>query len=407
MPTQAHVVIVGGGIAGASIAYHLAKFGQRDVVVLEQSELVSGTTSHAPGLVGQLRSDPSLTKMLMYSVSLYRTLRWNRQPGYFETGALRLASSKARFKEIQQQATFAKQMGLEAHLISAQEAKRLFPLLNSEGIEGALWVPHDGSATPTVLARAMIEAAAAEGVTFQPHVRVHAIDVAGGQVRAVETAQGRIETETLVIACGIWSPLVARLAGISVALVPTQHQYAQTRAIAELAGQTLPNLRDPDKLVYMRQTDDTLVLGGYERNPRSFQAEIPQRQNSTVHAFDADHFEQLWTAAAQRVPAIESAGLAHGTNGIESFTPDGEFLLGPSKFVRGLWIACGFCAHGISGAGGVGKVLAEWIVDGEPGLNVSHMHPDRFGPRANDLRFVERGALDVYRTYYDLREPKH
>jgi 4-methylaminobutanoate oxidase (formaldehyde-forming) len=163
-------------------------------------------------------------------------------------------------------------------------------------------------------------------------------------------------------------------------------------------------LRDPDKLVYLRQQDEGLVVGGYERSPRPFREVIPQRSNPTVQPFDAAHFEPLWRAAAVRVPSIESAGVSRGTNGIESFTPDGEFLLGPSPELSGFWAACGFCAHGVSGAGGVGKIMAEWIVEGKPSLDVSHMRLDRFGARANDPQFVERGAINVYRTYYDLRE---
>src|SRR5213594_3002474 len=169
MQASARAVIVGGGIAGASIAYHVAKLGWREVLVLEQGELVSGTTSHAPGLVGQLRSDVSLTKMLMYSVSLYRTLQVNGDAGYCGVGGLRLASSKARFEEIKRQAAFAKQVGLEAHLISPREAKEMFPLLSLDGVEGALWVPHDGSATAPILARALINDAMALGATFHPH----------------------------------------------------------------------------------------------------------------------------------------------------------------------------------------------------------------------------------------------
>jgi 4-methylaminobutanoate oxidase (formaldehyde-forming) len=251
----------------------------------------------------------------------------------------------------------------------------------------------------------LIQAAEEQGVSFHSQTRVQGIETSAGQVRAVETTSGRLETETVVVACGIWSPLVSSLAGIALPLVPIQHQYAQTHPIPELDGRTLPNLRDPDKLVYLRERDGGLVVGGYERNPQRFRADIPQRSDPTVQSFEGAQFEPLWRAAVERVPIIESAGMARGTNGLESFTPDGEFLLGPASEVRGFWAACGFCAHGVSGAGGVGRVMAEWIMHGKPSLDVSHMRLDRFGPNATDPRFVERGAVNVYSTYYDLREP--
>ena len=395
---------MGGGISGASIAYHLAQLGGRDVAVLEQGEPVSGTTSHAPGLVGQLRSEVSLTKMLMYSVSLYRTLRVDGLPGYFKVGSLRVASSSGRLEEIKRQAAFATSVGLEAHLLSPCETSDLFPLMSLDGVEGALYLPSDGSATAPILAQAMLDAARAGGVAFYPHTRVQAIEKgSGGRVQAVVTANGRIETETLVVACGIWSPVVARMAGIALPLVPMQHQYAVTAALPELTGRTMPNLRDPDKLVYLRQRDAGLVIGGYERDPRPFTAAIPDRPDPTVQPFDAAHFEPLRSAAAERVPCIGGAELTQQVNGLESFTPDGEFLLGPSTQVHGLWFACGFCAHGVSSAGGVGRVLAEWIVAGQPNIDFTHMAPDRFGSQAADSGYVEQAARRVYSTYYDLR----
>lgn len=401
---RARVVIVGGGIAGASIAYHLAQLGWRDVAVLEQGELVSGTTSHAPGLVGQLRSTVGLTKMLMYSVSLYRLLRVDGLPGFFEVGSLRVASSSGRLDEIKRQSAFATSVGLDAHLLTPRETADLFPLMSLDGVEGALYLPSDGSATAPILAQAMLDAARAGGVAVYPHTPVQAIEKGDrGRVQAVITANGRIKTETLVVACGIWSPVVARMAGIALPLVPMQHQYAATAALPELVGRTVPNLRDPDKLVYLRQHDAGLVIGGYERDPRPFTAAIPDRPDPTVQQFDAAHFEALRTAAAERVPCIRDVELVRQVNGLESFTPDGEFLLGPSTQVPGLWFACGFCAHGVSGAGGVGKVLAEWIIAGQPCIDLTHLSPDRFGPQAADSGYVEQAARRVYGTYYDLR----
>ena len=403
MPANARAVIVGAGIAGASIAYHLAKLGWRELLVLEQGELVSGTTSHAPGLVGQLRSDLSLAKMLMDSVSLYRQLRVDGTPGFLGEGSLRVASSRERFEEIQQQAALAQTIGLEAHLLSPRDAGQLFPLMDMEGVEGALYLPSDGSAVATVLAQALIRESQAQGVVFSSHKRVCDIEVVNGRVCAVETTAGRVETETLVVATGIWSPLVGRMAGVALPLIPMQHQYVITDPLPELDGKTVPNLRDPDKLFYMRQREQSLVIGGYERNPRSFDVEaIPERPDPTVQAFDAAQFEPLRRAAAERVPVAASAGFVRQVNGLEAFTPDGLFLLGPAPGVQGFWTACGFCAHDVSGAGGVGKVMAEWIVTGDPGLDVSHMALARFGAQPPDTQFIKQAASKVYRTYYDM-----
>jgi 4-methylaminobutanoate oxidase (formaldehyde-forming) len=403
MRDRARVVIVGAGIAGASTAYHLAQLGWRDVVVVEQGALVSGTTSHAPGLVGQLRTSPALMKMLLYSVSLYRGLSLDGVAGFQGEGSLRVASSKVRFAQFRRLHALAGSVGLEAHLLDAAEAVRLFPLMSPAGVEGGLYLPGDGSASAPVLAGALINEAQARGVEFRPNTRVRGFDLAGGRVRGLETSAGRVATETVVVCAGIWSPRLGGLAGVALPLTPMQHQYAETEPLPELAGKTVPNLRDPDNLVYLRQKGRSLVFGGYERDPRPLAVEeIPQRPDPTVLAFDAAHFEPLRRGAAARVPAVGTAGLARAVNGLESFTIDGEFLLGPSPAVGGFWAACGFCAHGVSGGGGVGKVVAEWIVNGDPGLDVAHMALGRFGGQAPDAEAVRRGACAVYSTYYDL-----
>jgi 4-methylaminobutanoate oxidase (formaldehyde-forming) len=406
MPTQARAVIVGAGIVGASIAYHLARLGWRDVVVLEQGDLVGGTTSHAPGLVGQLRSSPTLTRMLMDSVALYRTLSVDGVPGFLGEGSLRLASSPERWAQVRQQAEFARGVGLEAHLFTPDEAGRLCPLLSPAGVEGALYLPGDGSAVAPVLARALIHEARTLGVTFSTRTRVEDIEVAGGRVRAVRTGADRIETDILVVAAGIWSPLVGRLAGVALPLIPMHHQYVVTAPLPELAGGVVPNVRDPDRLIYLRQREQGLILGGYERDPRPFDGEvIPDRPDPTVGTFDPGRFEPLRRAAVERLPALAGAQEVRQVNGLEAFTPDGEFLLGPAPEVGGFWSACGFCAHGVASAGGVGKVMAEWIAHGDPGVDLSEMALARFAGRVPDRQAVRAGACKVYSSYYDL--PPH
>ncbi|HEY4313557.1 MAG TPA: FAD-binding oxidoreductase [Pirellulales bacterium] len=402
MKTRASVVIIGGGIAGASIALHLARLGRTDVLVLEQGELISGTTSHAPGLIGQLRSSVSLTRLLVDSVALYRTLELDGAPGFLEVGSLRLASSRERLIELRQQKAFADRCGLDTHLLSPAETLALFPLMDKSGVEGAIYMPTDGSAAAPVLAGAMIRDARALGVEFESRTRVTSIEVASGAVRGVTTESGRCETETLVIAAGIWSPLIGRMAGVSIPLTPMEHQYVETESIPTLGQGMLPNLRDPDNLVYLRQKGDSLIAGGYERNPRAFTATIPRNENPTVQQFDSQQFAGLLAAAGRRVPEFARHALAHQICGLESFTPDGAFLLGPTPEVRGVWTACGFCAHGVSGGGGVGKLLAEWIVSGTTSIDPSGMAIARFAGQNLDESEVRRRACETYATYYDM-----
>jgi 4-methylaminobutanoate oxidase (formaldehyde-forming) len=406
MHDQARAVIIGSGIAGSSIAFHLTERGWGDIVVLEQGSLIGGTTSHAPGLVGQLRSSVSLTKMLVYSVALYKQLVVDGNPGYLQVGSLRLASSKERMQELRRQVGFAKSVGLEAELISASEARRMFPMMSLEGVEGALYLPTDGSAKAPVLAQAMANSAQMRGATFYPDTSVTGIEVVNGRVQAVQTSRGRIRTGIVVVAAGIWSPRIGRMVGISIPLVPMQHQYVMTGPLPELAGGgAIPNLRDPDKLVYFRQDGQCMVLGGYERNPAAFNVDaIPGGPNPTVLSFDPPRFASLMEGCIERMPSLRNVELVRQVNGLESFTPDGEFILGESE-VRGFWAACGFCAHGVSGAGGVGKMIAEWIVDGEPGLDLWHMDLRRFGAYTASRRYIATRVNEVYSTYYDISYP--
>jgi 4-methylaminobutanoate oxidase (formaldehyde-forming) len=407
MHTSARVVVIGSGIAGASIAYHLTGLGWRDVVVLEQGALSSGTTSHAPGLVGQLRSSISLTRMLMDSVALYQGLQVDGQPGYFTVGSLRLASSPARMEELRRQTGYARSVGLDAQLLTPHEAQALFPLMSLTGVEGALYLPGDGTARAPILAEALIEKARLGGATFYAYTRVSGIEVQNGRVQAVQTAHGRLACEHVVVAAGIWSPRSGRMAGVNIPLLPMQHQYVLTAPLPELsATQSIPNLRDPDKLVYYRQEGAGLILGGYERNPLACEHDaLPEGEHPTIWPYDEARFSSLLASSCERVPALAQTALVRQVNGLEAFTPDGEFILGEAPEVRGYWVACGFCAHGVSGAGGVGKLLAEWIVEGEPGLDVWHMDIRRFGAHTGSRSYLSTRVQEIYSTYYDINYP--
>jgi glycine cleavage system aminomethyltransferase T/glycine/D-amino acid oxidase-like deaminating enzyme len=345
--------------------------------------------------------------MLVYSVALYKQLSVDGNPGYFEAGSLRLASSKERMEELKRQVGFARGVGLEAELLSASEAQRLFPMMSLDGVEGALYLPTDGSARAPILAEAMANAAQQRGASFYPYTRVTGIELKNGHVQAVQTSRGRVATEVVVVAAGIWSPRIGRMVGISIPLIPMQHQYAMTAPLPELAGNaSVPNLRDPDKLVYFRQDGQCLVLGGYERDPAAFDVDaIPDSSNPTLRDFDAPRFASLLQGCVGRVPSLCDTEVVKRVNGLESFTPDGEFILGESPEVGGFWVASGFCAHGVSGAGGVGKMIAEWIVDGEPSLDLWHMDIRRFGAYAASRRYIATRVNEVYSTYYDISYP--
>ncbi|MEP6625288.1 MAG: FAD-dependent oxidoreductase, partial [Acidimicrobiia bacterium] len=409
MRDRARVVVVGAGIGGASIAWHLAQAGCTDVLVLERAEITSGSTFHSAGLVGQLRSSLPLTRMMMHSVDVYRRLQaegeqTGRAPGWREVGSLRIASTPARMEELTRQHGWAKTFGLPMETVSASEAAALFPLMDPTGVLGGIWLPTDGYLDPSGVTYAFIGGAKDLGVEVATGVRVTGFEIHAGRVRAVQTDHGRVETETVVLACGMYTPDVAALAGVTVPIVPMAHQYVVTAPIDGVTD-SLPQLRDPDNLVYFRRESGGLVLGGYERDPAPWSVHgVPADFNNKLLAEDWDRFAPIMTNAINRVPAAESAEIVSLVNGPEGFTPDNEFVLGESA-VHGLFVAAGFCAHGIAGAGGVGRVMSEWILDGEPGFDTWKMDIRRFGPQYASRDLAVARAVEVYSTYYDIHYP--
>ncbi|OZM78658.1 hypothetical protein CFP66_30385 [Pseudonocardia sp. MH-G8] len=415
MPSRARIVIVGGGVGGASVAYHLAERGERDVLLLERSELTSGSTFHSAGLVGQLRSDPALTRMNVYSADLYRKLEadTDQAPGWVESGSLRLASSPERLEEIRRQAGWAARSGLPLELISAGEAKALFPLMNTDGVLGAAYTPTDGHVDPSRLCYALAAGARAQGVTIAQRTRVIAINTANGQVNGVRTDRGDVECEIVVDCGGMFAAEIARLAGVRIPVVPMSHQYVVTQPLPAGSlpqGRPLPSLRDPDLLVYYRQEVDGLVMGGYERDslpwtatPRSYDA-VPADFNGKLLPPDWDRFTEIVENSQVRVPLLADTGVTSMINGPEAFTPDNEFCLGETE-VAGFFVAAGFCAHGIAGAGGIGRVMADWILDGDPGMDLWHMDVRRFGRHYRSPGYTLARTVENYESYYDIRYP--
>jgi glycine cleavage system aminomethyltransferase T/glycine/D-amino acid oxidase-like deaminating enzyme len=403
--TSARAVVIGGGVGGASILYWLTRLGWDDVVLCERADLTSGSTFHSAGLVGQLRGSLSLTRMMMNSVDLYRTLdeEVGLETGWHEVGSLRLASSEERMQELRRQAGWAKTFGLPLELVSAEEAARLFPPMSADGVLGAAYLPSDGYIDPSQLTLALAEGARRRGAEIHTNTRITGVLVDRGRVNGVQTDKGAIDSDVVVNAGGMFAGEIGRLAGVTVPIVPMAHEYLITRPSG--IAPDVPTMRDPSLLVYFRGESGGLVMGGYERNPAPWGLDgIPADFNGKLLPEDWERFEELLTNAVQRVPLLEDAEVVKLINGPEAFTPDGEFILGESD-VRGFWVAAGFCAHGLAGAGGMGQLVAEWIVEGVPSLDVWHMDSRRFGRHYASREYTLARTVEVYSTYYDIKYP--
>jgi len=404
---RARAVVIGGGVGGCAILYWLARLGWSDVVLVERADLTSGSTFHSAGLVGQLRSSLSLTKMMMESVELYRTLgtEVELETGWREVGSLRLASSEERMEEIARQAGWAKTFGLPLELVSAEEARELFPPMSIDGVLGAAYLPTDGYIDPSQLTFALAEGARRRGAEIETQTRVTGIATSRGRVTAVETDKGTIETEVAVNAGGMFAGELGALAGVTVPVVPMAHEYLVLRPSG--LPFDMPTTRDPSLLVYFRPESGGLIMGGYERHCAPWSLDgIPADFNGKLLEEDWPRFEDLMENAVVRVPSLAEMGVVRLVNGPEAFTPDGEFVLGPTD-VRGFWVAAGFCAHGLAGAGGMGKLVAEWIVEGSPSLDVWHMDSRRFGAAYRSQAYTLARTKEVYETYYDVKYPGH
>ena len=410
-PDRAKIVVIGGGVGGTSVAYHLAELGERDVILLDRSDLTSGSTFHSAGLVGQLRADPTLTKMNMHSVDLYRKLEvTDTPPSWKECGSIKLASTPERMEEIRRQIGWAKTFGLDLQEISPQQAQELFPLMDLDGVIGACYMASDGQVDPSQLAQALAAGARRGGVKIFTHTRVLGITTADGRVTHVQTDKGTIECEVVINCGGMFAPEIGRLVDVRIPIVPMSHQYLITENFLPIGEKLLPSLRDPDLLIYFRQEVGGLLMGGYERQSRAWTADydhvdsIPSDFNGKLLPEEWDRFEEIAVNSQKRVPKMGEVGIKNFINGPEGFTPDNEFCLGETS-VGGFYVAAGFCAHGIAGAGGIGKVVAEWVVAGEPTMDLWHMDIRRFGNSYESPRFTLERVTENYEAYYDIHYP--
>ncbi|WFR94410.1 GcvT family protein [Rhizobium tumorigenes] len=406
LPRTAKAVVIGGGIIGCSTAYHLAKLGWTDTVLLERRKLTSGTTFHAAGLVGQLRSSANITQLLGYSVDLYKRLESETglATGWKMNGGLRLACNEERWIEVKRQATTAQSFGLDMQLLTPSEALSLWPLMQVDDLIGAAYLPTDGQANPSDITQALARGARMAGAAIFEDTEVLDIEIDKGRIRAVLTDRGRIECERVVVCAGQWTRDFAARFGVNVPLVSVEHQYVITESFG--VPSNLPTLRDPDRLTYYKEEVGGLVMGGYEPNPIAWAVDgIPKDFHFSLLDSNFDHFGPIMEQALARVPALETAGIKQLLNGPESFTPDGNFILGEAPELRNFFVGAGFNAFGIASAGGAGMALAEWVSKGQPPYDLWPVDIRRFGRPHFDTDWVRSRTLEAYGKHYTMAWP--
>ena len=382
LPSHAEIVIVGGGVVGASIAYHLTKLGKRDVVLLERKRLTCGTTWHAAGLVGQLRATANLTKLAQYTTGLYAGLEaeTGQATGFLQRGSISIATNSERLEELKRGASMAKTFGLEVHEVGPSEIKAKWPLLNVDDVAGGVFLPNDGQTNPIDTTMALIKGATARGARVFENVKVTSIKSDGKRVRGVVTDEGEIAADAVVLATGLWTRALAKSCGVSAPLQACEHFYIVTEPFPGLAPD-LPVLRDPDHCAYYKEDAGKLLLGAFEPDAKPWALDgIPEDFEFAELPEDFEHFTPILEAAMRRLPALAKVGIRKFFNGPESFTPDVRYMLGEAPELERLYVAAGFNSIGIQSAGGAGKALAEWIIDGHPPMDLSDIDIRRLQP---------------------------
>jgi 4-methylaminobutanoate oxidase (formaldehyde-forming) len=412
VPTQARAVIVGGGIVGCSVAYHLTKLGWHDVVLLERRELACGTTWHAAGLVGQLRSSHNLTRLASYGAVLYERLEaeTGQATGFRRCGSISVARTGERLIELKRGASMARCFGVDVHVISPDEAGRLWPLMRTDDLAGAVWIPGDGRTNPIDTTLALARGARHGGATLLENVTVTGIRGERGTVAGVQTDHGPITCEVVVNCAGMWGREVGRMAGVNVPLHAAEHFYIVTEPMADVTRQ-LPVLRDTDGHVYVREEVGGLLMGGFEPAAKPWGMDgIPADFAFSLLPEDWEHFRVLMEQACVRIPSLETAPVRRHVNGPESFTPDNRYMLGEAPELRSFFVAAGFNSIGIASAAGAGKALAEWIVAGEPTMDLWDVDIRRFMPFQGNALYLRERTREVvgllYAMHWPFRQPE-
>ena len=407
LPTHARVVIVGGGIVGASIAYHLAKLGWSDLVLLERKRLTSGTTWHAAGLVGQLRATANLTKLAQYTTELYASLEaeTGQATGFMQRGSLSIATNPERLEELMRGASMARTFGLEVNAVSPTEIKRHWPLLHVGDVVGGVHLPRDGQTNPIDTTMALIKGATMRGVKVVENVAVDSIITKNGRAIGVSTRSGELFAENVVIAAGMWSRALGLAASVDIPLQACEHFYIVTEPFPGLTPD-LPVLRDPDNCAYFKEDAGKLLLGAFEPNAKPWALDgIPEEFEFGELPDDFAHFEPILEAAVRRLPALGNIGIRKFFNGPESFTPDVRYLLGETADIQKLYVAAGFNSIGIQSAGGAGKALAEWIVAGHAPMDLADVDIRRLEKFQVNKKYLKERVSESLGLLYAMHWP--
>ena len=408
LPSHARIVIVGGGIAGCSTAYHLASLGCTDVLLLEQGRLTSGTTWHAAGLVGQMRPNRSMTQMSRYGIGLYAALEAETglATGWRQCGSVNVARTAERWQMLKKQRALAEGFGVECHEITPAEAGARWPLMRTDDLQGALWLPGDGKANPADLCISLAKGARNRGVRIAEGVRVTGVRTEGGRTAGVQTTEGEVRCEIVVNCAGQWARQFGRLAGVNVPLYSAEHFYIVTGRI-DGVHPMLPVMRDPDGFIYYKEEVGGLVMGGFEPQAKPWKRDpIPDDFQFQLLDEDWDQFEVLMTNALHRTPYLQTAEVKMLLNGPESFTPDGNFILGEAPELRNYFVCAGFNSAGIANSGGAGRLIAEWIVGGEASCDLWEVDIRRFAPFTGNRRALAERTAETLGLHYAMRWPR-
>lgn len=406
-PSQARVVIIGGGVIGCSVAYHLAKRGWKDVVLLERKELTSGTTWHAAGLIGQLRATQGLTQLAVYTAELYEGLEkeTGQAIGYKRNGSLSVACDHERFEEMKRGASMASNCGLEVQVLTPDQAKEKYPLLRVDDVVGAVFLPRDGALNPIDVTRALSIGARNNGVRVFEHTKVTGVTVQNGRAVGVRTEKGDIRAEYVVNCAGLWGREVGAMAGVAVPLHAAEHFYVVTEPVPGLPKNT-PVLREPGRCIYVKEDAGKLLIGCFEPVAKPWGMKgIPEDFSFGTLPDDFDHFQEHLESAMHRIPALEKVGLQTFFNGPESFTPDDRYILGEAPEVKNFFVAAGFNSIGIQSAGGAGRVLADWIVDGHSPMDLWDVEIRRMLPFQVNRQYLHDRTIEGLGLLYAMHWP--
>jgi 4-methylaminobutanoate oxidase (formaldehyde-forming) len=408
VPSRARIVIIGGGVIGTSIAYHLVKGGERDVVVLEQTEIGGGTTWHAAGMVGRLRASSTFARMCDTSAKLYAGLEaeTGEKVDWRQCGTLYVARNEERMFQYRRTGAMAQHLGIDVEMVGRQEAIDLFPFQRGDDLVGGLYIPDDGKVEPAGVARALAKGAQLGGATICEHARVTGLRVEHGRATGVVLDDGHvIEAEEIVLSGGMWSRDLAREYGITLPLAPVEHHYVDSNPIPGDIDM-YPCTRDADGCTYYLTVHDKIRLGAFQAVTKAWQVDpVPYPFSFALLEEDWEHFEPPLEEGRHRLPILDEVGFERFVNGPESFTPDSNFLLGPAPNVPGIWIAAGMNSAGMAFGGGVGEALAAWIIEGYAPFDLSMVDPARFAPEQDNLAYLRERVTEALGTHYLMAYP--